>query len=451
MIDAAASSLTYSARPEDFGQMLYVLASATTRAQLALLGGCLLAAFGVVWLIRRATTEPSPILLGERPWSGALFPVLALAFMLLAQRLAYGQAPPLVFRLALPILVSLLVLRVAGRVLRVALPDSKRARSFERNLSWLVWLGVILWVTGVLPLVLEAMEQITWRVGGANLTLRNLLEGVLNVGIVIVLALWLSALIEAKLMKNTSAHMSVRKMLSNAARMLLLVIAFMLAVSAAGIDLTAFSVLGGAIGVGIGFGLQRLASNYISGFVILAERSVRIGDLIMVDNFEGRVTDIKTRYTVIRSITGRESIVPNEMLVLQRVDNASFTDSAILLSTMVRVVHGVDAESLREKLIEVTATVPRVMRDTDRAPAVHVSAIGAEGLELTVWFWIADPLNGQGNVRSEVNLAILRLLVREGIAIAAPQRVVRVESDTALTPEVAAAAAAASSTSVIAT
>ncbi len=453
MIDTATAtaSLTYAARPEDFGEMMYVLAKGTTLSQLGLLVLCLVASWVTVLLIRRAIKIASPILLGDRPHAGVLFPVLALAYMLLTQRLLYGTAPPLIFRLALPILVSLLILRVTGRVLRAALPDSTRARSFERTLSWGVWIGVILWVTGVLPLVLTSMEQVTWRVGGANMSLRNVFEGIINAVVVMVLALWLSAFIEARLMEQTSAHLSVRKMLSNATRMLLLLIGLLMALSAAGIDLTALSVFGGAIGVGIGLGLQRLASNYISGFVILAERSIRIGDLVTVDGFEGRITDINTRYTVIRAINGRESIVPNELLVLQRVENASLSDTAISLSTMVRVVHGTDVELLRQKLIELTSTVPRVMRDADRAPSVHLSAIGAEGLEFTVWFWIADPLNGQGNVRSDVNMAILQLLNRDGISIASPQRVVRVESDAALTPEVTAAAAAASSTSMVAT
>jgi small-conductance mechanosensitive channel len=429
MIDTAAAtaSLTYAARPEDFGEMMYVLAKGTTLTNLGLLALCLVGAWATVFLIRRVTTTPSPILLGEHALAGVLFPVLALAYMLLVQRLVYGQAPPLIFRLALPILVSLLILRVAGRVLREALPESKRARRFERTLSWLVWVGVVLWVTGILPLTLEAMNRVSWPVGGTELTLRNVLEGIVNAVVVMVLALWLSAFIEARLMAQSSAHLSVRKMLSNATRMLLLMIGLLMALSAAGIDLTALSVFGGAIGVGIGLGLQRLASNYISGFVILAERSIRIGDLVTVDNFEGRVTDINTRYTVIRAINGRESIVPNEMLVLQRVENASLTDTAVLLSTTVRVVHGTDVVALRDKLAELASTVPRVMRDPDRTPGVHLSGIGPEGLEFTIWFWIADPLNGQGNVRSDLNVAVLALLNREGIQIAASQRVVRVD------------------------
>jgi small-conductance mechanosensitive channel len=131
----------------------------------------------------------------------------------------------------------------------------------------------------------------------AHLSVRNLLEGALTAVVVLVLALWVSAALEARLLAGADRQPVVRKMAANALRALLLFIGLMFALSAAGIDLTALGVLGGALGVGIGFGLQKLAANYVSGFVILAERSMRIGDMVRVDNFEGRITDITTRYT----------------------------------------------------------------------------------------------------------------------------------------------------------
>jgi small-conductance mechanosensitive channel len=189
-----------------------------------------------------------------------------------------------------------------------------------------------------------------------------------------------------------------------------------------GIDLTALSVLGGALGVGIGFGLQKLAANYVSGFVILAERSLRIGDLVKVADFEGRITDITTRYTVIRSVGGREAIVPNEMLITTTVQNLSLADARLLLSTQVGVAYGTDIAALIPRVAETVSAVPRVLADP--GPAVHLRGFGADALDLAVHFWIADPENGQGNVLSDVNLALLALLQREGIEIPYPQRVV---------------------------
>ena len=161
-------------------------------------------------------------------------------------------------------------------------------------------------------------------------------------------------------------------------------------------------MLGGAIGVGLGFGLQKIAANYISGFVILAERSLRIGDMVKVDNFEGRITDIRTRYTVIRSLGGREAIVPNETLITTRVENASLADPRVLVTSAVQVAYGTDVRALQPKLEEAIRAVARVIADP--APSVQLAAFSADGMDLLVNFWIRDPENGQGNVKSEVNL-----------------------------------------------
>jgi len=182
-------------------------------------------------------------------------------------------------------------------------------------------------------------------------------------------------------------------------------------------------VFGGAIGVGLGFGLQKLASNYVSGFVILAERAVRIGDTVKVDGFEGRITDIKTRYTVLTALNGRESIVPNELLITQRVESATLADPTLLVSTTVQVGYETDLDALMPRILEVVGAVPRVIADP--APGVGLTSFAADGLELTVSFWIRDPEKGTGGVKSDVNLALLRLFNETGVEIPFPQRVVR--------------------------
>jgi small-conductance mechanosensitive channel len=295
-------------------------------------------------------------------------------------------------------------------------------RVVERTVSWLAWIVTVLWVTGIMPMVLQELEDITWKIGATQVSLRNLIEGTLSAVLVLILSLSLSSAIEARLLKGATENLSLRKIAANAIRAFLLSLGLILALSAAGIDLTALSVLGGAVGVGLGFGLQKLAANYVSGFVILAERSLRIGDLVKVDNFEGRITDINTRYTVLRSSAGRESIVPNEMLITQRVENASLADSRLLLTTVVQVAYGTDLDWLIPQLKEAVVASNRVL--SDPMPAVHLSAFAADGLELTVAFWISDPENGQLSARSAVNLTILSTLNRLKVEIPYPQRVV---------------------------
>jgi len=274
----------------------------------------------------------------------------------------------------------------------------------------------------VLPILMDAMDDVHWKIGATRMSLRNVVEGSLTAGLVMVIALWISAAIEKKLLRGTGNTLSMRKMAANLVRVALLFVGLLLALSAVGIDLTALSVLGGAIGVGVGFGLQKIAANYVSGFVVLAERSLRIGDMVKVDGFEGRISDIRTRYTVIRALNGRESIVPNEMLITQRVENSSLADQKVSITSLVQVAYGTDVRALQPKL---EAAMKRVARVLDApAPAVQLTEFAADGMNLTLAFWIADPENGQGNVRSEVNLAVLDLLNAEGVEIPFPQRVV---------------------------
>ncbi len=398
------------------------LLTSTAAIEAVVFLACLALAWTVVRLLRGPQAARGSIWFGRHIVDGVLFPVVALLLSLLARRLLQDQLPVAVFHLVVPVMVSLVAIRLTVRVLRVAFPESRFMRIVERSVSWLAWIAVVLWVTGLLPLVLAELDAIHWSFGGTQISVRNVLEGVLSAIVVMVIALWISAAIEARLLSGTGAKLSMRKMAANVVRALLVFIGLLLALSAAGIDLTALGVLGGAIGVGIGFGLQKLAANYISGFVILAERSMRIGDVIKVDGFEGRISDITTRYTVIRALNGRESIVPNEMLLIQRVENSSLADTKVLISTIVQVAYGTDLDALFPRLQDAIAATPRVIDDP--APAVRLTNFAADGLELTVFFWIADPENGTANVRSDVNLTLLRTLNALGVVIPFPQRVV---------------------------
>ena len=387
----------------------------------------LLLSWGMVRGLRARRTEEGEagggIWFGDRGFDGVMFPLLALGLVLLARWLLLGWLPLGLFRLAVPVLLSLAIIRTAVRVLRVAFPASRLVRVLERTISWFVWIGLVLWLTGLLPLVMAELEAVNWKVGGADVSLRSLIEGALSAVVVLVLVLWLSATIEARLLAADGVNLSVRKIAANATRAGLLLIGLLVALSAAGIPLGALSVLGGAIGVGLGFGLQKLAANYVSGFVILAERSLRIGDLVKVDNFEGRITDITTRYTVIRANNGRESIVPNELLITQRVESSTFADPKVSVSTVLQVAYGTDLQALMPALRDTMALVPRVLADPP--PTVALSNFAADGLELTLSFWIGDPENGTGAVRSDVNIAVLQTLNERGIEIPFPQRVVR--------------------------
>ena len=421
-------------RVDSFPELIAALTRPTALLELGLLVVCLGLAWAICAMLRPKNPLPDPdgvdlaqrtqggIWFGRRGFDGALFPILALGLAVLARVLMRDHIPVAVFKVAVPVLVSLALIRVTVRVLHAAFPSSAVVRAFERTLSWGVWIAAVLWTTGLLPVLLTEMEAVSWKIGGAPVSLRSLVEGALSAVAVLLVMLWLSATIEQRLLRADSMHLSVRKIAANATRALLLLVGLLVALSAAGIPLGALGVMGGAVGVGIGLGLQRLAANYVSGFVILAERSLRIGDTVRVDNFEGRISDITTRYTLIRAANGRESIVPNEMLITQRVENFSYADPNAAITTVVQVAYGTDLAALTPKLQAAMAAVPRVLATP--GPAVQLSSFAADGLELTLVFWIGDLENGQGNVRSDVNLAVLRLLTAEGVEIPFPQRVV---------------------------
>jgi small-conductance mechanosensitive channel len=357
--------------------------------------------------------------------SGLLFPVLALAGAYACEAAWAGHHSQVsVFKFAIPVLLSLAVIRLMARVLRAVFPTSEWALGAERTVSWLAWLGAAMWIMGLLPWILNELESIRLSFGKTKLDLRTLIEGALSSLLVLVLALWTSATIERKLLTRAVEDLSMRKVASNALRALLLLLGLLFALSAVGVDLTALSVLGGALGVGLGFGLQKLAANYVSGFVILLERSLRIGDHVKVDGFEGQIKDIKTRFTLIRAQNGRESVVPNELLISQRVENLSLEDSNVLLTSNVTVAYDADPEQVQTLLSHAAASCPRVLQTP--APHALLMNLAADGLEFQVGYWINDPVNGQNNIRSVVNIALLQALRQAGIDIPSPQREVRV-------------------------
>ncbi|MFV0681580.1 mechanosensitive ion channel family protein [Ottowia sp.] len=375
--------------------------------------------------VHRIDAQRVDILLGSKGLKGVLFPLLWLALTYMARVVLLQWQPTPVLRVALPMLIALAVIRTGVTVLRAAFPSHAVVRVLERTISWMVWVAMALWVTGVLPMALDFLDGIAWKVGSTQLSVRTLIEGALTAGALMLLALWASSSIEDRLLRSaTGTTLSVRKVIANVVRASMVFVGLMLGLSAVGIDLTALSVLGGAIGVGIGLGLQKLAANYISGFMVLAERSVRIGDMVRVDGVEGRVSDIRARYTVIRSLAGVEAIVPNETLMTNVVENLSLSDAQVYQSTTVSVGYDSDIELVDRLLTEAALGQPRVLRDP--APAVLLTSFGADGLDFTVGYWLGDPQNGLGRPRSDLNRAILSKLRAHGVEIPFPQRVLHV-------------------------
>ncbi len=379
----------------------------------------LLVALSASWFLTKQLSRQAnadSILFGRHLLDGLLLPAVALALTYLLDGIFFKHQSLLLFKFAIPLLMSLVLIRLCARVLRAVFPTSPLAALTERLISWLAWLVAVLWISDLLPLVAHEMEQIHVNFGKTKLDLRTLVEGMLSSGLVLVLALWVSATIEQKVLSQTMTDLSMRKVAANVLRAFLLFVGLLLVLSAVGVDLTALSVLGGALGVGLGLGLQKLAANYISGFVVLVERAVRIGDLIRVDGIEGVVTDIKTRYTLIRDAHGRESIIPNEMLLIQRVDNFSLTQTSVAMQCPLTVAVGSDVSQVQAVVCHAVLQLDQVLRDPP--PQAYFTSFAHDGLGFTVHFWVADLQQGRQSVLSEANSRIWAALGEAGIHLA---------------------------------
>jgi small-conductance mechanosensitive channel len=325
-----------------------------------------------------------------------------------------------VLRVALPLLGSLAVIRIAFYLLRRVFarrgPLGAAIVTFEKIFALLVWLAVALYITGLWPDLFQYLDNTTLPLGRHQVSLASILQAAVSVVLLLMLALWAGAALEERLMGVQALHSSLRVVLARMSRTVLILVAVLVSLSLVGIDLTVLSVFGGALGVGLGLGMQKIASNYVSGFVILLERSLAIGDMISVDKFSGKVTQINTRYTVLQGLDGVETVLPNEMLISGPVQNQSLSNRSVRVATTITVAHGSALDELIPLLESLPASITRVLAEP--APGVLLNKFGSDGYELELGFWISDPENGRGGVISEVNTKIYALIKAGRIKLA---------------------------------
>jgi len=395
--------------------------------QIAVLLSCFVLAWGAGRVLQLSRVEADGIWkFGVGGLRRILFPAVALIPLMLSISLLKSWTDVDLLRLFVPLLVSLLLVRVFFYLLRHVFAQGSIVRPFERTIAVLVWGALVLHVSGLLPGVIDCLDEIAVHVGKQKLSLWQLLQGIFWVVVTMLAALWLSGAIEARLMRAESLHSSLRVVFARLAKALLVLIAVLMVLPLVGIDLTVLSVFGGAIGVGLGFGLQKIGSNYVSGFIILLDRSIRIGDLITADNFYGEVKNITARYVVVRSGDGREAIIPNEMLITATVLNHSYSNRQIRLPIQVQVGYQGDPERAMRLMETAAGKHPRVLADPP--PKAFLARFADSGIELELGVWIGDPEVGTLNIRSELNLEIWRAFQEAGIEIPYPQREVRVLS-----------------------
>ncbi len=328
-----------------------------------------------------------------------------------------------IFLLGGSTLFWLAMIRLTAALIRHALPQGKFERSTEHFMAMLLWLTYLSYLLGLDEFTTDWLQSIRFHVGKSELNLLIIGSGLLWASVILLAAMWLSRAIDRRVMHLSHLDMSLRIVLSKVARTLLIVIAVLIALPIVGIDLTVLSVFGGALGVGLGFGLQKIASNYVSGFIILIDRSVRIGDRVTIGDRTGELTQITSRYVVLRSSDGTEALIPNENLIANTVINQSYSNTDIWQSLTVGVSYQSDLERVQAILIEAALSVERVLKTP--APNAFVTEFADSSVNFVVGYWIGDPQNGLLSPRSEINLEIWRRFKAEGIEIPFPQREVK--------------------------
>ncbi len=333
--------------------------------------------------------------------------LIAVAIRVLGQWQAVG-----LLRVAIPLTLSYLLIRAVFYLLRKAFARDGRVggvlQAFEQTFAIIVWGGLALYITGLWPEFIAYLDETTLPVGRHRESLLVILQALLWVAVTLVLAMWAAAVLGQRLMKLGTMHSSLRAVLARSGRGLLILLAVLISLSLVGIDLTVLSVFGGALGVGLGLGLQKLVSSYVSGFVVLLERSLAIGDVVNVDKYSGQIVEINTRYTVLKGGDGSDAIIPNEMLVSAPVQNLCLSDRNMRVASNFIVEHGTDIDHLITAIPAALGNLPRVLPQP--APTALLTGILTEGLAIEAAVWIADPENGKGTVLSALNLRVLELL-----------------------------------------
>ncbi|HEY5309410.1 MAG TPA: mechanosensitive ion channel domain-containing protein, partial [Casimicrobiaceae bacterium] len=328
----------------------------------------MLACIGLAWALDRMLARRTRTKVAERHarlfggFARLAFPLMALALLVLARftfrHLGYR---PFFVDVAMPLLVALAAIRLVIYAMRRLFASQAWLKAGERAIAFSIWAVVVLYFIGVLPDLGAELDAIRIPVGKTDVSLLTLGNGVLAVALTLIVTLWLSGLIEQRLQSATSLDTNTKAVLAKFVRAVLLLVGVLIALQAIGFDLTLLTVFGGALGVGIGLGLQKLAANYIAGFTILLDRSIRMGDMITVDGRYGVVSRVTSRYVVLKGMDGVEAIVPNETLVTTTVLNHSYTARDVRIGIPLQISYDSNVELALRLIEECARAEPRVL------------------------------------------------------------------------------------------
>jgi small-conductance mechanosensitive channel len=333
---------------------------------------------------------------------------------------------------AVQLTALLLLIRVVVYVLRVSLGTRARVKGWGAAITGVIWIFLSLHLLGWGDEVIRILDSMGMQAGKTRISVWSVMKLLVTVSVFVLLAMWMSRWLERRVLKLDALAPTMRIGIAKFMQAFLVGISVLIGLNAAGLDLTTLNVLTGAIGIGLGFGLQSIAANFVSGFVLLMDRSIKPGDVISFTGMPGTATEgfgwveeLRGRYVVVRDRDGVETLVPNQNLITNPVINWSYTDPRVRLKLPVRISYRDDPEVAMKLLLQATDDHPRIIHEP--APVSRLMGFGDHGIELELRFWIPDPQEGVNNVRSDVNRRIWRLFQDNGITIPVAQREIRVE------------------------
>ncbi len=364
--------------------------------------------------------------LAPRSLQRVLIPLLSLLLVAGAYLLfTVIHEPADLLYIASVMLLTLTGLRSLQYWLRQHFTATATLNAWERFINMVVWIAVIFYLSNLLPALLAFLDSLAIKIGEIRISLLSAINLVLLIAVLFTFAVWLSAFLERRLKTYTQLSSNVRVVLTKVTRYVLIALSIIIALNAVGIDLTALTVFGGALGVGIGFGLQRIASNFISGFLLLFDRSIQPGDLIRIGDRLGQVQELRARYLVVRDYDGVSTLIPNENLITSEVINWSYGDSNIRLKVPVEISYDNDPEKVLALLLQIATQHPRTLDEPP--PAAVILQFAANSIQLEISFWIDDPQNGMGSLRSEINIAIWREFKANNITFPSPHHDIHIK------------------------
>jgi small-conductance mechanosensitive channel len=353
-------------------------------------------------------------------------PIVGLIFVSTLSLLISFYYPTNLLNLFEILLIALIFARLGVYSLRFIFKGNPLLKAFENIIALLVWIYTIIYILGYSSVIAGTLEGMSFKVVGSSYNLLMIIQLIIGLIFAIAVAMSLATLVERSLKNTKGLNANLKSMINKLLKLLIYITAVIITMDTLGIDITFLSVFGGAFAVGLGFGMQNIVSNYISGFTILMDKSLHIGDILTIGEHYGIITSIKSRYTVLRKLEGVEVIIPNNTLITENIINHTYMDRNVRVWIDIQISYKSSVDLAKKIMHDAAIKQERVMKDPE--PNVYLFYFNESGIDLKLVFFIKDAEEGQLSLKSEISEEIWREFQKQGVEIPFPQRDLHIKS-----------------------